>query len=203
MEELFNKPIIDQMYWFRKEDFEQYIYDKNKEIQEIEGKVCDNAEALLQFFNGLIQDEKLQEKFKELLQNYELSFSDEVDFWSLKYYKLGMNDMHKLKREFNPNNNETIAKGETFLDYMDGELDEYLQDKIGYDTPTYKAYKAKNREINEKYPRVIEVFEDSTPILLNQEEMNALMELKELDAKVRAEEVKVFFKAGINEVLNF
>ena len=114
-----------------------------------------------------------------------------------------MNDMHKLKREFNPNNNETIAKGETFLDYMDGELDEYLQDKIGYDTPTYKAYKAKNREINEKYPRVIEVFEDSTPILLNQEEMNALMELKELDAKVRAEEVKTFFKAGINEILNF
>ena len=85
MEELFNKPILDQMYWFRKEDFEQYIYDKNKEI---EGKICDNAEELLQFFNGLIQDEKLQEKFKKLLQNYELSFSDEVDFWSLKYYKL-------------------------------------------------------------------------------------------------------------------
>ena len=80
MEELFNKPILDQMYWFRKEDFEQYIYDKNKEIQEIEGKICDNAEELLQFFNGLIQDEKLQEKFKKLLQNYELSFSDEVDF---------------------------------------------------------------------------------------------------------------------------
>ena len=53
MEELFNKPILDQMYWFRKEDFEQYIYDKNKEIQEIEGKICDNAEELLQFFNGL------------------------------------------------------------------------------------------------------------------------------------------------------
>ena len=92
MEELFNKPILDQMYWFRKEDFEQYIYDKNKEIQEIEGKICDNAEALLQFFNGLIQDEKLQEKFKELLQNYELSYSNEVDFWSLGYYKLGMNE---------------------------------------------------------------------------------------------------------------
>lgn len=98
MEELFDKPILDQMYWFRKEDFEQYIYDKNKEIQEIEGRICDNAEALLQFFNGLIQDEKLQEKFKELLQNYELSFSNEVDFWYLSYYKLGMNDMHKLKR---------------------------------------------------------------------------------------------------------
>ena len=29
------------------------------------------------------------------------------------------------------------------------------------------------------------------------------MELKELDARVRAEEVKVYFKMGINEILNF
>ena len=55
--------------------------------------------------------------------------------------------MHKLKQEFNPNN-ETITKGETFLDHIDGELDEYLQDKIGYDTPAHKAYKAKNRDYN-------------------------------------------------------
>ena len=57
--------------------------------------------------------------------------------------------------------------------------------------------------IAEKYPRVLEVHEDSTPIVLNQEEMIQLMELKELDTQVRAEEVKVFFKAGINEILNF
>ena len=44
------------------------------------------------------------------------------------------------------------------------------------------------------------------PVILIQEEMNAfieLKELKELDAQIRAEEIKVFFKAGINEILNF
>ena len=41
------------------------------------------------------------------------------------------------------------------------------------------------------------------PVILNQKEMNALIELKELDAQIRAEEIKVFFKAGINEILNF
>ena len=111
--------------------------------------------------------------------------------------------MHKLKYELNPNNNKTITKGKTFFDYMDGELADYLQNKIDYNTPAYKEYKAKNREIYKKYPKVIEVFEDSMPVILNQEEMNALIELKELDAQVRAEEIKVFFKAGINEILNF
>ena len=41
------------------------------------------------------------------------------------------------------------------------------------------------------------------PVILIQEEMNALIELKELDAQIRAEEIKVFFKARINEILNF
>ena len=38
MEELFNKPILDQMYWFRKEDFEQYIYDKTKRFRKLKGR---------------------------------------------------------------------------------------------------------------------------------------------------------------------
>ena len=199
----FEMPILEQMYHFRKDDFEQAIYDNKKVIREIEGKVCDNSETLVQFFNGLIQDKKSQEIFKELLQDYILSYSNEIDFWCLEYYKLGMNDMHKLKYELNPNNNKTITKGKTFFDYMDGELADYLQNKIDYNIPAYKEYKAKNREIYRKYPKVIEVFEDSMPVILNQEEMNALIELKELDAQVRAEEIKVFFKAGINEILNF
>ena len=30
MKELFNKPILDQMYEFRKDYFEQYVYENNK-----------------------------------------------------------------------------------------------------------------------------------------------------------------------------
>ena len=33
MESIFNKPILDQMYEFRMEDFEQEIYKKNDEIR--------------------------------------------------------------------------------------------------------------------------------------------------------------------------
>ena len=97
----------------------------------------------------------------------------------------------------------TIRKGKTFLDCSDSELDEYIQSKINLNSDTHKKYKEKYNEIAEKYPNVLNVYEDSTPIVLNIEEMKKLMELKELDTKVRAEEIKVCFKAGMNEILNF
>ena len=37
MENIFNEPILDQMYEFRMEDFEQAVYKKNDEIKKIEG----------------------------------------------------------------------------------------------------------------------------------------------------------------------
>ena len=100
-DKFFEMPILEQMYHFRKEDFEQAIYDNKKIIREIEGKVCDNSEILVEFFNGLIQDKKSQERFKELLQDYILSYSNEIDFWclvlilSFKYIKTALNYRNK------------------------------------------------------------------------------------------------------------
>lgn len=58
MEELFNKPILDQMYDFRKDDFEQTIYDTNTEIKEIEDKVCDLSEDFRNFLKKVITNPK-------------------------------------------------------------------------------------------------------------------------------------------------
>ena len=201
MENIFEMPILEQMYSFRKEDIEQTIYDNNKEIREIEDKVCDASEKISEFVKKLTSNEEDLQKLGDLMRQYELNFGDEVYFWSKAYYKLGLNDMYKLKCELK--SGISINKGDTFLDYTDAELDEYIQRKINFNSETYKEYKAKCRELEEKYPRVLEVFENSTPLVLNEEEMKQLMEIKELDTRVRSEEVKVCFKAGINEVLNF
>lgn len=202
MENIFNEPILDQMYEFRMEDFEQAVYKKNDEIKKIEGNICDLGDKISELMKKLIPNEEEYQKAFDLLREYELSFGNEISFWSKQYYKLGMSDMNKLKLELKKGV-KAFDGSSTFLDYTDAELDEYLQEKIDFNTETYKKYKQKVRMIAEKYPRVLEVHEDSTPIVLNQEEMIQLMELKELDTQVRAEEVKVFFKAGINEILNF
>lgn len=202
MENIFDMPILEQMFYFRKEDIDQTIYEKESEIRDIEDKVYEYNEKLIAVLKEVIPNKKDFEKVEEMIQNYDLEFSGEVDFWSKAYYKLGMNDMYKLKCELK-NENSDIKKGKTFLDYIDGELDEYMQENLIYKTKSYQSYKDKLKVIAEKYPRVLKVHEDSTPIVLTEEEMVQLMELKELDARVRAEEVKVYFKMGINEILNF
>lgn len=202
MENIFDMPILEQMFYFRKEDIDQTIYEKESEIRDIEDKVYEYNEKLIAVLKEVIPNKEDFEKVEEMIQDYDLEFSGEVDFWSKAYYKLGMNDMYKLKCELK-NENSDIKKGKTFLDYIDGELDEYMQENLIYKTKNYQAYKDKLKIIAEKYPKVLKVHEDSTPIVLTKEEMVQLMELKELDARVRAEEVKVYFKMGINEILNF
>ena len=55
MENIFDMPILEQMYSFRKEDIEQTIYDNNKEIHEIEEKVYGTSEEIISFVKKLIK----------------------------------------------------------------------------------------------------------------------------------------------------
>ena len=195
-------PILEQMYHFRKEDIEQTIYDSDKEIQKIEEKAVDLNDELLKMLEEVIPKKEDFEKIKEKLQKYDLAIGDEIYFWSKTYYKLGINDMYKLKKELNIDT-KIVKKGDTFLDYTESELDEYIQGKINFNSENYKAYREKCRELEKDYPKALKVFEDSVPIVLNKKEMEKLMELKKLDEMIRAEEIKVCFKLGINEILNF
>jgi len=140
MENIFEMPILEQMYYFRREDIEQTIYEKESEIRNIEDKIFKYNAKLIEVLEEVIPNKKDFEKIKEMIQNYDLKFSEEVDFWSKAYYKLGMNDMFKLKCELK-NENPEIKKEKTFLDYVDGELEEYMQEKLLYKTENYQAYK--------------------------------------------------------------
>lgn len=79
MEELFNKPILDQMYEFRKEDFEQSIYDNNTEIKEIENKVYDVSAEFNNFLKNVIFNPKDYHVTLEMFRNYELAYSNDID----------------------------------------------------------------------------------------------------------------------------
>ena len=39
MKPIFNKPVLEQLFNFRKEEFDQDVYDNNNEIREIEQEV--------------------------------------------------------------------------------------------------------------------------------------------------------------------
>ncbi|MBQ9298825.1 MAG: hypothetical protein IJ223_07395 [Clostridia bacterium] len=103
MEDLLNKPILDQLYEFRKEEFEQSIYESNDEIREIEDKVCELAEDLITAIKESIPNEKDLKKAENIFRKYELECGHEIEFWSKEYFKLGMIDRKKLEQELNNN----------------------------------------------------------------------------------------------------
>lgn len=205
MDDLFKKSILDQMYLFRKEEFEQNIYDKNQEIRDIEFKICDIAENFMKYIEKYIPKREEFKRAEKMFWNYELARGAETDFWSLLYFKLGMTEREKISKEFHNNELEN-NKEETFLNYNNNNFSEWLEEqkrKYCFDTPEYKELQEKYRKISEKYPNATEVFEDLEFIELNKEEQKALIELRRIDVEMGDMEKNLCFKLGMKEVINF
>lgn len=204
MEELFNKPILDQMYEFRKEDFEQSIYDNNTEIKEIENKVYDVSAEFNNFLKKVISNPKDYHVALEMFRNYELAYSNEIEFWSRTYFKLGMTDREKIRNEFF--NNKLEKEEDTYFNYETNDISDWVEEqkrKYTFGTKEYKELQKRYNEIGEKYPNALEVFEDLEPIILNKKEMKALIDLRKIDIDMGHMEKKLCFKLGMKEVINF
>lgn len=205
MKKLFELPILDQMYEFRKEDFEQKVYEENSEIQQIESKHCESGENFINLIKDTIKDENTANIVINKFNEYDLDNLDYVEFWNKAYFKLGMVESDKIRKEFYQNE---IAKTDedTFLNFKLNCLSEYIETqkrKYVFNTEEYKEQQKRYREISEMYPNVISVFEDLEPIVLNKEEMKALVELREIDINMGSIEKDLCFKLGMKEVINF
>lgn len=196
MENIFNKPILEQLYEFRKEDHDQNEFDGNNEIREIE-------DELLDIYKKIIKDEKEWDKVFEKFREYELTFGEELNIWCKNHYMWGLNDMAKLKSEIKFITSKNCSEDKTFIEFSPTDLDEYIIHKTDFNTEQYKKLRKKYNQIAEKYPNVISVMEDLKPITLTEQEMKGLIELRKVELDMRSLEVKLCFKLGMNEILNF
>lgn len=205
MEELFNKPILEQMYEFRKKEFEQNVYDKNEEIRSIQNKKCEIGKAFTEFLKEVITDEKNYNKLLKMFNDYEQESDNELELWGKAYFKLGMIDRVKIRNEFFAEKIELNDK-DTFINYESDELAEWIEvqkSKYIFGTEEYKKLVKQYKEISEKYPKVMEVFEDFKPIVLDKDEMKALIQLREIDVTMGFMEKNLSFKLGMKEVMSF
>lgn len=205
MEELLNKPILNQMYEYRKEDFEKSVYDSEKEIRDIESNVCDLEQELINFLEKVIQNKKDYDTAIEIFKKYDNTYSKQIEFWGCAYFKLGMIDREKIRNEFFEKKMQ-LEETDTLLDSYNDDLSEYIEEqkrKYTFETKEYKELRKKYSEIAEKYPNAVEVFEDMKPIELNKDEMKALCKLRDIDIEMGSMEKKLCFKLGMKEVINF
>lgn len=205
MKELFNKPILDQMYEFRKDDFEQFMYQNNDRIKEGELHICELSENFVNHLEKIIPNKDEYEKVRKMFFKYELEFEKQVDLWNSCYFKLGMRDREKIRNEFFENK-LSIKERDTFLNYEANNFSDWLEEqkrKYTFETKEYKDLQTKYNEISKKYPNTIEVFEDLKVIELNKEELKALVELRKIDIDMGYMEKDLCFKLGMKEVINF
>lgn len=205
MKELFNEPILDQMYEFRKEDFDQLIYQEDDKIKEGELHICELSENFISYLEKIIPNIVDFKNARKMFSNYESEFEKQADLWNRRFFKLGIIDGNKMKNELSTNK-FTTANKDTFLNYMESDFCSWLETqkrKYTLETEEYKELQNKYNKISEKYPNVIEVFENLEPITLNKEEMKALVELRDIDIAMESMENKLCFKLGMKEVINF
>ena len=205
MKQIFNKSILEQLYTFRKEDFEQDVYNNNREVKELELKMTELSENFVSYLKKVISNEDDLNKVLKLFRNYESESSKETDFWGLIYFKMGVNDGIKMSNEF-LSSKKNKKEDSTFLNYENNNFSEWLEEqkrKYSFETPLYKELQNRYRKISEKYPNVIEVSEDFKPMALNKEEIEALIELRMIDSEMADMEKDLYFKLGVKEVLNF
>ena len=206
MEELFSKPILDQMYEFRREDYDDFMYKNNTYIKEKASKAGRLLEKLFDFLKEVIPNEKDFNKADEIFTSFDEETCQINVFWNKEYYKLGIKDGVKLVNEVSKKEPK-IENKETFIEYNNAdELLNYIEEqksKYISKIDKYKELTDRYGKISKKYPKAIDVFENSNPIILNEEEMKALIELQEIDAKEESIEKVLCFKLGMNEILNF
>lgn len=105
MEELFNEPILEQMYEFRKEDFEQFMYQTNDKIKEGELHICELAENFVDYLEKVIPNKEELKKTRKMFDDYELEYEKQLDLWNNTFFKLGATDGNKIRNELFANKN--------------------------------------------------------------------------------------------------
>lgn len=199
---------MEKLFRFRKEYFEQKVYDNNEEIIEIGNEIVDAQDKMINFVKEILgEDKEKLETFEKLYRNVELTSSKEIYFWSLQYYKLGITEFTKMKQEFSK---EKYAKYldekeiqepinelmEDFFDDILGELENEKAKKL-FKTSKYKEISKKYNEISKKYPKAVLAFEDSKVGPLTKEEVQGLIKLIEQEKETSLDETKLAVLLGI------
>lgn len=107
MEEIFNSPLIEELYEARSEEFEDRVIkilaEEEREIIDKKGRIESKLEIKMMEILKLIPEEN-KEKMRKLFDSFERIHHRESEVWRKTYYKFGVLDGYKLKNELKEKN---------------------------------------------------------------------------------------------------
>ena len=206
MEKFLKQNILDELYEMRGDEFEDNILKEmakqNKELSslDIEGNLTKKIKQA-------ISNKKLQEEILELLNKYELEVVNENEFWNKMYYKLGVYDCVEMKKILQTEDkNENIRIETAFFDEYSDDFMDYLEKnrmKILKGNTEYKKLTERIEKIKVANPNVRTFMEDKEAVELTDVELNAVLDILEVEDDIDTIEMKENFKLGAREMIIF
>jgi len=203
MNGILDKPVLEQIYEYKKEDFEQKLLDTNPKCKDILNELCEKSLALENYIKQIVSNKEECSEAIKMLEDINMTYCKQVDVWSHEYYRLGFSDVANIKSELkNLREKEKQNKDFTFLDFTETDFNEYVNYHGDYTSEEYKKLLKEYNKISESYPNVIKVYEDLKPVVLTKEETEQLIELIKIEMDMSNYSEKICFKLGMDEVLN-
>lgn len=107
MEEIFNSPLIEELYEARSEEFEDRVVkilaEEEREIIDKKDRLESELEIMAMKIVEIIPEEN-KEKFEKLFEDFEAIHHKDSEVWRKTYYKFGVLDGYKLKNELKEKN---------------------------------------------------------------------------------------------------
>lgn len=207
MEKYFKSNILDVIYEAKENKFADNIIKAMEERGE-EFKSISIEEQLSNKIKELIKDEKQQKEVLDTLNEYELQIGNENYFWNKMFYKLGVYDCSDMKQIVMNKVDEVLKiknKNDFFENYSE-DIEDYLISNITYRLKHNAEYKKKAQKIEQikvENPNVRIFLEDKEAVNLTDVEMNAILDIFELEAEMNSLETKECFKIGARDMLVF
>lgn len=204
MNKFFEKSILDELYEAKCEDFADSI---QQEMQEERNSFL-AEEELTSKIKEVVKDEKECHEVLKRLNKYELEVGREEDFWNKMFYKLGFYNSSELRKllqdkvEDDKKTNEVI----TFIDSYTSDFLDYLEKNKRaslIDNNEYKEILNQIEKIKVANPNVRAFLEDKETVNLSEQEQKEVLKIFELNDELQIIELKIAFKLGIKETINF
>lgn len=199
-DKLIDNPILDEIWENQRGEFEDYSLKKDKKKRQF-NENSQFLEEIKEFTEKYIPEEK-QEEYNEKWKKYTKKEMDELDYWTKKFFKLGIINGIRLKKEIKEENTEQNG----FFNYEYSCFDEYLEtkriDKLR-ENNEYNQLRKKENELKNKYPKLTRFIEEKEPIdNLAEEERDAILDFIENKSKMFNIEKKEIYLMGMREMIN-
>lgn len=210
MEKFLKRNILDELYELKGDEFaDKILKEMSKQEKELGSLAIE--EKLTEMIKEVVTDEKKQKEILDLLNKFELATGDDDDFWNRMYYKLGAYDCERMsevvkKTEVKQEGTEIEETKTVFFDEYSDDLYDYLNSnkvKMLKENKEYKELENKKEKIKVENPNVRTFLEDREAVQLTDVELNAVLDVLEVEGDIDTIETIETFKLGAREMLLF